>query len=554
MKFFKLNRLIFIGLLFFIQNPTGSFALEEISAHHHWNFKEAGMIPIQNGGRIKPFDSFARETILSITERTTFQGWDPVDLILSWVSRPQYWSGQKIVRIDNKEVKRQLLVSEELKYFSVAELMKNPAFMQYANQAGNLLATQEDPKQRANRKKELSGVIYKVQLFNLIVSGQAWTMIPSSDSEHWGSLAEVKTQIPNESTEVLRELSEWIRYYLTDDQKNFEVQSEKLLSLIQSAASQKEPSIGSKIKAEWSYHHYRPFLWTILFYFLASLIWVVSMVKPQNKKLLLSAWSFTWIALLLHSIGFALRVYITGRPPVSNMYESVVWVSFGVLFFALLIYYYQRQRILLVVSCFLAGLFLFAADAAPAILDPSLSPLVPVLRSNFWLTTHVLTITISYAAFALSLGIGNVSLFYYTRASHTKKTFGLNQLMYRAVQFGVVLLAAGTILGGVWADYSWGRFWGWDPKEVWALIALLTYLVILHGRYAGWMHGIGFPIATVCAFLSVVMAWYGVNFVLGVGLHTYGISSGGASGVLGYTLLQLAYIGWVSLCYKKQRL
>lgn len=167
-----------------------------------------------------------------------------------------------------------------------------------------------------------------------------------------------------------------------------------------------------------------------------------------------------------------------------------------------------------------------------------------MLRSNFWLTVHVLTITLGYAAFALTLGISNITLFQYLRgnAGLAMRVTALNHLNYRAMQFGVVLLAAGTILGGVWADYSWGRFWGWDPKEVWALIALLFYVAILHGRYTGWIGQFGYAAWSVGAFLSVIMAWYGVNFILGAGLHSYGFSSGGRGFVAVYSALQLAYI------------
>jgi ABC-type transport system involved in cytochrome c biogenesis permease subunit len=108
----------------------------------------------------------------------------------------------------------------------------------------------------------------------------------------------------------------------------------------------------------------------------------------------------------------------------------------------------------------------------------------------------------------------------------------LANFIYRAMQVGVLLIAAGTILGGVWADASWGRFWGWDPKEVWALITLLVYLVPLHGRFAGWVNTFGLGVASVVCFLSVVMAWYGVNFVLGVGLHSYGFTEGGSQGLM----------------------
>jgi len=113
----------------------------------------------------------------------------------------------------------------------------------------------------------------------------------------------------------------------------------------------------------------------------------------------------------------------------------------------------------------------------------------------------------------------------------------LSNYIYRTMQVGVLMIAAGTILGGVWADYSWGRFWGWDPKEVWALITLLVYLIPLHGRFAGWVNTFGLVIASVVCFLSVIMAWYGVNFVLGVGLHAYGFVRGGSQGVVLMTII-----------------
>jgi ABC-type transport system involved in cytochrome c biogenesis permease subunit len=165
------------------------------------------------------------------------------------------------------------------------------------------------------------------------------------------------------------------------------------------------------------------------------------------------------------------------------------------------------------------------------------------LRSNFWLITHVLTITLSYAAFALALGIGNITLGYYLVRSRNRETINaLSKFTYRALQVGVLLLAAGTILGGVWADYAWGRFWGWDPKEVWALIALLGYLAVLHARYLGWVRQFGLAALSVICFSLVVMAWYGVNFVLGAGLHSYGFGGGGLSYVTAALTLQFLYV------------
>ena len=177
-------------------------------------------------------------------------------------------------------------------------------------------------------------------------------------------------------------------------------------------------------------------------------------------------------------------------------------------------------------------------------LPENIDPLVPVLRNNYWLTIHVLTITLSYAAFALAMGFGHIVLFRYLRESARQAVEDkqMHFWLYRVLQLGVLLLAAGTILGGVWANYSWGRFWGWDPKETWALITLLCYIVVLHGRLAGWWRDFGLAVGSVVCFLSVVMAWYGVNFVLGTGLHSYGFGIGGESYVMTAVALDFIYV------------
>src|SRR5438876_8624661 len=123
--------------------------------------------------------------------------------------------------------------------------------------------------------------------------------------------------------------------------------------------------------------------------------------------------------------------------------------------------------------------------------------------------------------------------------------------LYRVLQLGVLLLAAGTILGGVWANYSWGRFWGWDPKETWALIALLCYILALHGRLAGWWTQFGLAVASVVCFLAVLMAWYGVNFVLGKGLHSYGFGIGGETYVAIFVLLDLLFVAFAIWRYRR---
>jgi len=190
----------------------------------------------------------------------------------------------------------------------------------------------------------------------------------------------------------------------------------------------------------------------------------------------------------------------------------------------------------------------------PIAMPSSIDPLVPVLRDNFWLTVHVLTITLSYAAFALAMGFGHILLFRYARdPSGARADAPMHFWLYRVLQLGVLLLATGTILGGVWANYSWGRFWGWDPKETWALIALLCYILTLHGRLAGWWTQFGLVVASVVCFLAVLMAWYGVNFVLGKGLHSYGFGIGGETYVAAFVIVDLLFVAFAIWRYRASK-
>ena len=248
--------------------------------------------------------------------------------------------------------------------------------------------------------------------------------------------------------------------------------------------------------------------------------------------------------LVLHGTGIALRCMVAGRPPVTNMYESMIWVAFvvtalGFVFFAL-----YRGTTYLLAALPVGCLVLLLVQQLPVAVPGSIEPLQPVLRDNFWLTTHVLTETASYGAFALGMAFGHILLArYILDPAGRARNNVLHFWLYRVMQLGVLLITVGTILGAVWANYSWGRYWGWDPKETWALITLLCYIVAIHGRIAGWWGQFGLAVASVVCFAAVVMAWYGVNFVLGKGLHSYGRGVGGEGYVAALLVLDAVFLG-----------
>jgi len=248
--------------------------------------------------------------------------------------------------------------------------------------------------------------------------------------------------------------------------------------------------------------------------------------------------------------GFYCRVEISGRAPVSNMYESIIWVAFMTAVFGLIFEAIYRKGFIALAGAIVATIGFVLADQLPNMFSPNLQPLVAVLDSNYWLIVHVLTIVSSYAALALAWGLGNLNMgliLYQPERKDLIKT--LTHFSYRAIQVGVAMLFLGTMLGGFWADKSWGRFWGWDPKEVWALIAFLVYMIPLHARYAGWLKDFGLAVVSVVCFSFVVMAWYGVNFILGAGLHSYGFGSGGNSWLYFFGLLNLALVMHGALRY-----
>jgi cytochrome c-type biogenesis protein CcsB len=307
------------------------------------------------------------------------------------------------------------------------------------------------------------------------------------------------------------------------------------------------------MRREIHYNSFHPFRKALALYAFAF-AWMLATWRARKPGVYWVGFAAFLAGVLVHGYGFYLRVMISGRPPITNMYESVVWVSFGAALFALILEAIYRQRYYIVAVAPLSVLMLLLADQFPAVLDASIGPLVPVLRSNYWLAVHVPTITLGYAAFAVAMGVGHIALGYYMFAPQARDTIArLENFVYRAMQIGVLLLAAGTILGGIWAQEAWGRFWGWDPKETWALIALLSYLIPLHGRLAGWMSNFALSVAAVVCFLSVLMAWYGVNFVLGKGLHSYGFGVGGFGYVLGFVALELVFVGAAALRRKRTR-
>jgi cytochrome c-type biogenesis protein CcsB len=507
-------------------------------------------LPVQDAGRVKPLVTLAQETLQLIHGKSKYEGKPALHILTTWLLVPEPWMEKEIIKIDHHGLKKALGFPKEKKYFTPEEIGSHPRL--------NVLFS--DLQVRSARKEKLNAYYQAIQrlqsqllTFYGITQGSLRVFPPGKDEDRsaWYSLRDMQEE---DSEVFFKLLAAYSTQFVgsSDDsvtrgEANLKAALSEFTQKAKAKGGEKYPSY-SEMWTEVHYQKLKPFFWTWILYLLSTLVFAFSFLIFQTSLTWLGSALFTG-AFALHTYGFALRCIITGRPPVSNMYETVVWVGWGVVLFAALFAFMRKKTWVALVGAAVATVCMITADFAPVILDSTLQPLEPVLRSNLWLTIHVMTITLSYAAFFLAFGIGDYGVFLYVKdkVANKAKIRELAQVAYRCIQIGVVLLTAGTILGGVWADYSWGRFWGWDPKETWAFIALMGYLALLHARLVGWAKDFGMLAGSIVSFSLVIMAWYGVNFVLGAGLHSYGFGAGGIEYVSGFVGLHIIFVGYAWL-------
>ncbi len=432
-------------------------------------------IPVLSQGRIKPFSVFALETMKFLTPEKKPLGMSRVKatclLALNVFNQGQH-----------------LDVPLRVEYIDAKELLKmdtsktSLVFSELEGQEMEIRSAWAGIKENNSYKKELNKISSRMNLFQSLKNGSLFSVIDTNGK--WFELKDL-------------DFETFKGHFIENEQ------------------------IGNAHILEHYLFMYHPFSIAILFIIFA--IFALSILKKPNLGIFLSI-----IALAIQVLTIGLRVYISGRAPITNMYETVMFSGFGAALIALILTIVKKDKIFLLAGISYNILCLFMMNFANNMLEPSISPLVPVLRDNFWLSTHVTTIILSYAALAISWILANIFILKRRLGIKVESPLRQTKIIYQCVQIGVVMLAAGIILGGIWADYSWGRFWGWDPKETWSLIALLIYMAILHGKYSSWINNKNFIPMIAAAFMSIIMAWFGVNYILASGLHSYGFSEGGA--------------------------
>ena len=284
-----------------------------------------------------------------------------------------------------------------------------------------------------------------------------------------------------------------------------------------------------KIPQEIAYYRYqfigRSFPLFIVCFLLVSLTWL----KPDWRRLTTAAPYALMAPTLLLAIGITMRSIIRGRPPVTTLYETILFTTAVSVALAIAIELMNRRRVAVALGALLgaAGMFLANRYEVKEGVD-TMPSLVAVLDSNFWLASHVTTIVMGYGAALFASAIGHVYILGKTlriRINDDDFYASIYRMAYGATAFGLVFAIIGTVVGGIWANESWGRFWGWDPKENGALMIVLWMLILLHARLGGYIRGLGFNVGVVVCGMVVAFAWWGVN-LLGVGLHSYGFTTG----------------------------
>ncbi len=544
-------------------------------------------LPVQDGGRYKPFDTLARETARLLASRTYAadpQSGEKLNYIALYLTllfqqealsnpsphampakegdvqlRPtDKWDRAPLFLLDNLELRKSLGLPQDQKYFSHVELSKakfrdarTGEEIPFLSQARELFDQKRQRKSVSEQK--LLELADAYLIYEDLRMGKALKIIPGKDGQHdrWMSAGELLQADFNDSNDpagLLRKAqAQFIKAkqaFRANDPGGFNAASSAFLAAVKDIGLESSAyPAQSVIDLEVAYNRWAPFRFAWILTGSAFILSILALSSGWKlfHRLAIAACIAGLLAILA---GFVMRIVISGFAPVTNMYESVVYLGLGAVIFGLVFEWMYRKTYILAASAAIATAALVLADNCPTVLDSAIRPLLPVLRNNYWLVLHVMSIMLSYAAFALALGLGNVTLGYYLVGSRNHETIAaLSRSTYRVLQVGVLLLEIGTVLGAVWAEYAWGRFWGWDPKEVWALITLLGYLALLHARYAGWVGRLGLAAFSVLCFALVLMAWYGVNYLLGTGLHSYGFGGGGQEYVFAALALQFLYVG-----------
>ncbi len=538
-----LSLLVAIGL---VLSATPSHAeelnplLKTIISFDKEHAKEFGKLIVQDSaGRMKPLDTLSKEIISKIHRSPTLKVGkhilDSNQLILGMMLRPDAFRDIKFISTKDEKVNQLIGTAAKAKFASFGQFFTDPENMRgYKLSEAVESATRKEPKYRDKLDKAVLKIDERVNIAYMVYNGSLIKIWPKPNDENhkWYATIDGLQNMSPENGERIRGIA--IEYFKAIDGALSSGEWSDATNALKKIANYQRfygsdvyPS-ENKIAAEVLYNEADIFETLYPFYLVVGFVLLIlSFVNILKPKFNIALYSKITLGLLIlffiaHTFGLGLRWYISGHAPWSNGYESMIYIGWATILAGFI--FSKRSPMTMASTGILTGLILFVAHLNW--MDPQVTTLVPVLNS-YWLSIHVSMITASYGFLGLGalLGFIVIILFIIKTDSNDKRISisikELNAINEMSLMVGLVLLTIGNFLGGVWANESWGRYWGWDPKETWALVTILVYAIILHLRFIKEIYTeFNFAVISLLSFSSVIMTYFGVNYYLS-GLHSY---------------------------------
>jgi cytochrome c-type biogenesis protein CcsB len=504
---------------------------DKFSKEHAQKF---GSLLIQDlGGRIKPANTFSSELLRKVSKSDTYKGLSSDQVLLSIINSPAIWYNVPIIYLKrgNDSIREILKLPKKTKYAPLVSFFDATG----TYRLGQYLESAYRSSIPNQFDKDFIEVDKRVNLLYSALEGKVLKIfpVPGDDNNKWVSYPELSDfQFKDMDSLYVRNVLplyfQALRLSLKDnDYKN----SDNLLESIKGFQKKFGSEVlisENKIDAEILYNKYDIFKKLFSWYLYAGLLlFLILIIQIFINKKWINYISNTFKIIIvflfsLHTLGLIGRWFISGHAPWSDAYESMIYVAWATMFFGLI--FGRKSSLTIATTAFVSSMVLMIAHWNW--MDPAIANLQPVLNS-YWLMIHVAVIVGSYGPFALSTITGGVCLFLIILTTNkNKKKIDLNIkeltiINELSITVGLVMLTIGNFLGGMWANESWGRYWGWDPKETWALISIMIYAFVLHMRLIPALRGRWFfNLMSIVAFSSIMMTYFGVNFYL-TGLHSY---------------------------------
>lgn len=503
-----------------------------------------GQLVVANDGRFKPLDSVARDTLLTISGKSKIKealstaerhpSWLEHEdkpaiawLLDTWAS-PTSTENDYVFRIDHGDIKHLIGVDDaKRKLFSRDEIAAHIDAIQ--DQAKQTSAV--DKRDRSPYQRGIIELLGHLNVYAAVASQRTFQVPPASteggtpitdakqSSENWRALAAVFAHSPTDP--IAQGYAKALSAYASQDPAGFNSAVTDLLVL----QRKQYPDLNSRMSLEQGFNGYAPFTKAIAIFIVATLC-VLGAWMGFTKPLLRAAVVLVLIGFIVETAALGIRIHLSGRPPVTNLYSSAVFIGWAAVGLGLLLERFVGFGFGLLVSTISGIATLLVAKGLET--GDTMNVLQAVLDTNFWLATHVITITLGYSATFIAMLFGILYIFagLFTPAlRNAQLAKRLTGLIYGTTCFALLLSFVGTILGGIWADQSWGRFWGWDPKENGALLIVIWTALILHARWGGLVKARGLAVLATLGGMVTVWSWFGTN-LLGAGLHSYGFMEG----------------------------